>query len=102
MLVREERKLVEAAKAANPDKDAASLPYLPATNLRTLEDCLTLIEYVVDELLRLENSIKRNRVLLTAANYAGGLLIKAQVGDAAVDWFADNVKLVAGIDLDKV
>lgn len=70
--------------------------------LRTLEDCLLLIEYAVDEILDEPVSLGKSKTLIQAARTAGQLIIQAGIADKAVNWFMDNVKLVAGIDLDQV
>jgi len=72
------------------------------TNLRTLENCLMLIEYAVDEILDLAPSLTKSKTLIQAARTAGQLIIQAGVADKAVQWFQDNVKLVANIDLDQI
>lgn len=84
------------------EKAGANLPEDPQTNLRTLEDCLTVIEYAVDNLLTLSPTTSQARALVYAAKAAGDLIIKADIADKAVDWFKDNVKLVADVDLGRV
>jgi hypothetical protein len=72
------------------------------TKLRTIEDCLALIEIAVDDLKDIGPSLGKSRVLIQAARTAGQLIIQAGVADTAVEWFQQNVKLVAGIDLDQI
>ena len=70
--------------------------------LQTLEDCLGLIEYAVEEIIDLAPSLAKAKTLIAAARTSGQLIIQAGVADKAVEWFQENVKLVAGIDLDQL
>jgi hypothetical protein len=97
-----ERALKNAGKATDLVIKSAGLQPIGDTSLRTLEDCLGLIEYAVDEVLDMPASISKSKTLIQAARTAGQLIIQAGVADKAVDWFMENVKLVANIDLDQI
>ena len=72
------------------------------TSLRTMEDCLALIEASIDEILDLPPTLGKTRVMISAARTAGTLIIQAGVTNQAIEWFQENIKLVADIDLDRV
>lgn len=94
---------VEADADKLAEADATGIvPVVSTTKLRTLEDCLGLIEVAVDEIEHLPASLNKAKVLISAARTAGQLIIQSGVADKAVEWFQENVKLVAGIDLDQI
>lgn len=101
----DKRKEAQKLKSAKADasKLAKSSGIEPSTvSLRTLEDCLMLIEYSVEEVLDLPPTLSKSKVLIQAARTAGQLIIQAGVSEKAVEWFTENVKLVAGVDLDQI
>lgn len=81
---------------------AAGLEVVGDVRLRTMEDCLLLIEYAVEEILDQPPSINKSKTFIMAARTAGQLIIQAGIADKAVEWFQQNVKLVAGIDLEQI
>lgn len=102
----ETKKVAKAAQSLTPADlvtDHQALAYeFGAASLRTLEDCLRLIEFAVDDIIDLPPSATKSRTLVSAARTAGQLIIQAGIADKAVDWFKDNVKLVANVDLDQI
>lgn len=81
---------------------ATGLEVVGDVRLRTMEDCLLLIEYAVEEILDQPPSINKSKTFIMAARTAGQLIIQAGIADKAVEWFQQNVKLVAGIDLEQI
>lgn len=99
--VRKEKSHLAKAKSG-ATKIAKQAGLVTETKLRTLEDCLMLIEYAVDEILDMPPSINKSKTFIQAARTAGQLIIQAGVADQAVEWFKENVKLVAGVDLEQI
>lgn len=100
---KEKRQLEKAASGAiSVAKKSNPLIVAEDVKLRTLEDCLLLIEYSVEQILDMPPSLSWAKTMIQAARTAGQLIIQAGVAEKAVEWFQDNVKLVAGIDLEQI
>lgn len=99
---KEQRKIQDAEKGAKKVANSVGLQLTGEVKLRTMEDCLMLIEYSVEEILDMPPSINKSKTMIQAARTAGQLIIQAGVAEQAVEWFSQNVKLVAGIDLEQI